>query len=237
MGIPLSESTDNQENRGMLLGSEPPVSEYDPNLDLNLNLTVTSTSINWVETTLIEELSTDLGDLAAFDDFYDQDLGLSSLLDSPEPRVVKAPYKEGPKIGQTQIGQSQPLCHFSDDAMDTGAEELSLSNSPSTHNPGSAPGSPKGSPSQALSAPTIPEEPAEPVEVQLPTGKAHVILGSGAVRIDTDGPGRRKLALPKVLTDRQYWITSDTKVKIEETCGQTGNLKCRQCGKRFTTAR
>jgi len=118
--------------------------EYDPNL--NLNLTVTSTSINRVDTTLIEELQTGLGDLTAFDNFYDHDLGLPSLLDSPELRVVKAPYKEGPKIGQTQIGQSRPVCHVSDDTIDTEANELCLLNSLSTCNPGSAPGSLKGPP-------------------------------------------------------------------------------------------
>jgi len=121
--------------------------------------------------------------------------------------------------------------------MDTGADELDLPDSPSTRNPGSAPGIPKGSSSRGQSLPAVPEEPVKPVEVQLPAGEASAILGSGTVHTDVDRPGRSKLALPKVLTDRQYWITQQTKVNIDETCGLPGNLKCRQCGKRFTTAR
>jgi len=235
MGNPLTDLTTSQDRSGMSIRSEPPVSEYDHIFDFNI--AVETTSINRVDTTLVEELSVDLGALATLDEFYDSETGLANLLGSPKPKVIKAPYKEGPKIGHTQIDQSRSMSTVAEDAMDTGAEELDLLNSPSTRNPGSAPGSPKGSPSRGQSVPAVSEEPAEPVEVLFSKGEASVILSGGAVHTDTGRPGRSKLALPKVLTDRQYWITQQTKINIEETCGLPGNLKCRQCGKRFTTAR
>jgi len=64
-----------------------------------------------------------------------------------------------------------------------------------------------------------------------------VLLTSGPASQGSSRSSRSKLALPRVLTDRQYWVTQETKAKIHDTCGQPGNLKCCQCGKRFTTAR
>jgi len=139
------------------IGSEPPVSEYVPTFDFNI--AVDTTSMNRVDTTLVEELSADLGALAAFDEFYDSEASLANLLGSPKPWVIKAPYKEGPKISHTQIDQLRSLSTVSENAMDTGADELDLLNSPSTRNPGSAPG--QSGRGQSVSA--VPDEPVKPV--------------------------------------------------------------------------
>jgi len=86
--------------------------------------------------------------------------------------------------------------------MDTAVDETIPPDFPSIWNPGSAPVSPTGSPSLAQSAPTALEELPLPVEAQFPAEEAQVTLGSGAVWMDTDGPGRRTLTLPNVLTGR-----------------------------------
>jgi len=45
----------------------------------------------------------------------------------------------------------------------------------------------------------------------------------------------QQLALPLVLTERPHWTTAETRRKIERDCGEDGNRKCRQCGRKFTT--
>jgi len=45
------------------------------------------------------------------------------------------------------------------------------------------------------------------------------------------------LALLLGLTERPCWATTETLLKIVETCGEAGNHKCRQCGRRFSTTR
>ena len=95
-----------------------------------------------------------------------------------------------------------PLPESSDDHMDTAVDETIPPDFPSIWNPGSAPVSPTGFPLPAQSAPTALEDLPLPVEAQLPAEELQVTLASGAVWMDTDGPGRRTPTLPNVLTVR-----------------------------------
>jgi len=153
MGNPLLDSVNQQNETGMLLGSDSPLPKYDPSQDFNF--TVTNTSINRVDTTLVEELSADLGALATIDEFYNSETGLAEFLGSPEPRVVKAPYKEGPKIGHTSIDQLRSMSTLLDTHMDMETDRLSSLDPPSSRDPGSAPVSPKGPPPKTSLLPTL----------------------------------------------------------------------------------
>jgi len=149
--------------------------------------------------------------------------------------VLKVLHKGGSSFGQAHIGQSRPVCHFTNFVMDTEKNGESQPDSLLSRNQTRLP-SARWVPHSCPVCPTAPVELPGPIEFQPSAGDAQVILDSGAVWMDTDGLERRTLTLPKVLTNRQHWITSETRRNMEWACGQAGNLKCRQWGRRFFTA-
>jgi len=55
--------------------------------------------------------------------------------------------------------------------------------------------------------------------------------------IEVEGQRWRALELPRVLTNHQHRVTADTRHKIDGACVEAGNLKCRRCRRKLSTAR
>jgi len=119
-------------------------------------------------------------------------------------------------------------------------EEVDVSHVDSSPPPApvSAPSSPRATPAQTEVLSTSNNTPvANPVELQLATGEAQGILyGVPSFNPDEDD-GTPSLALLQALVTRQSWVSQDTNLRIRETCGEAGNHICRQCRRKFSSAR
>jgi len=174
------------------------------------------------------ECQVDLGDSPVHDYLLDQDIGRVALQLSPYlPLCQRVPYKEMPNFGIGRIGQSRPLLSVSE-AMECEEVGASHADSPPQVTPETAAASPQGTPLPKPSSPVHPEENATPPADDPPSGEDPQLK---------EEPAYQQLALPQILTERLHWTTAETSLKIENDCGEAGNRKCRQCGRKFSTTR
>jgi len=132
-----------------------------------------------------------------------------------------------PKFGIDSIGPSRPLFSISEAIV---CEEAGTSqvDSPPKVNPETTPVSP-----QVTTTPE-PAPPTQPEASTVPPADDPSSEEDPQTREETT---YQQLALPLVLTERPHWTTVETRRKIERDCGEDGNRKCRQCGRKFTTTR
>jgi len=143
-----------------------------------------------------------------------------------------------PKFSTSAIKLSQPTLSVTAEAtMDCEQEGLSRIDSPSPRVHGPAVNSPKGSHSHNQESSATLETPiSEPLATSVFEGQ--VILGGRATEmVEVGDGGEDELSLPLALTAQQFWITEETRQKIEEACAGLGNLKCRHCSRKFSSTR
>jgi len=119
-------------------------------------------------------------------------------------------------------------------------EEVDVSHvdSPPPPDPVSAPRSPRAAPAQTEVLSTSNNTPvANLVKLQLATREAQGILYGVPSSNQDEDDGTPSLALPQALVPRQSWVSQDTNLRIRKTCGEAGNRICRQCRRKFSSAR
>lgn len=114
------------------------------------------------------EIKVDPGKESLHDYLLDQDAGSVTFWDTPRPPVSnRTPGEQMPNVGNSEIGQSQPLLSVAGTEMDCEKAGPSRTYSLFLQASGLAPASSKGAASPAEMPPTVTSEPVfDPVELQ-----------------------------------------------------------------------